>query len=350
MRHRARLTSVLASLCLLPAIVPSTASAQQRADVPMRDGVKLKTTFWLPGKGKFPAVLTRGYSPSGLGGYAPRFNAEHPSHIVLPILARKGAKAGKKAPDQILLADTGVVTLPDRRFKGGDHYWFEAFQTHVPIPRRDYTEFKDGRVYQRLDVLARPSLEPWWANQQLQQDGYNGDHWWPGRKWITVTEPGVYTTDHAWDSMRDARGLKERWDDPPPLRIALAVQKRVGPPNRKWTDRAIFPMTVRLTWVLVKKGAAFSGWEMVVGVERPRIRPLGLPHRTFEAPVTVTLASGTADAEIRYTTDGSDPDHASPLYSRPFVLERAAVVKARAFKEGLKDSDVSSAVYGKENP
>ena len=42
--------------------------------VEMRDGVKLKTTVWLPGEGSYPVVLTRGYSASGLGGAAPKWN------------------------------------------------------------------------------------------------------------------------------------------------------------------------------------------------------------------------------------------------------------------------------------
>ena len=50
------------------------AAAQQRVRVAMRDGVKLETTLWIPGKGSYPVVLTRGYSPGGLGGNASRFN------------------------------------------------------------------------------------------------------------------------------------------------------------------------------------------------------------------------------------------------------------------------------------
>lgn len=46
------------------------AQKSSTADVPMRDGAKLRTTIWLPGTGAYPAVLTRGYKPDGLGGFA----------------------------------------------------------------------------------------------------------------------------------------------------------------------------------------------------------------------------------------------------------------------------------------
>ena len=42
--------------------------------VSMRDGVRLKTTAWVPGEGVYPVVLTRGYSPTGLSGAAPTWN------------------------------------------------------------------------------------------------------------------------------------------------------------------------------------------------------------------------------------------------------------------------------------
>ncbi len=52
----------------------SVTAAATQVTVEMRDGVQLKTTVWLPGKGKYPVVLTRGYSSRGLGGAAPKWN------------------------------------------------------------------------------------------------------------------------------------------------------------------------------------------------------------------------------------------------------------------------------------
>ncbi|MDR1973130.1 MAG: M6 family metalloprotease domain-containing protein [Bacteroidales bacterium] len=51
---------------------------------------------------------------------------------------------------------------------------------------------------------------------------------------------------------------------------------------------------------------------------------------------TVTLSCATADAEIRYTLDGSTPTAASTLYSTPLQIATTATVKALAYKTGYR--------------
>ncbi len=94
------------------------------------------------------------------------------------------------------------------------------------------------------------------------------------------------------------------------------------------------------------------------GVALVKVLPKALPN-TVE-PVTfslalgvypsaeaVTLTTATPGAEIRYTLDGSEPTAASPLYERPVVLADGmlALMKAKAFKAGLKPSGTVSALY-----
>jgi len=94
------------------------------------------------------------------------------------------------------------------------------------------------------------------------------------------------------------------------------------------------------------------------GVALIKVLPKALPN-TVE-PVTfslapgvypsaeaVTLTTATPGAEIRFTLDGSEPTAASPLYERPVVLADGtlALMKAKAFKAGLKPSGVVSALY-----
>jgi len=50
-------------------------------------------------------------------------------------------------------------------------------------------------------------------------------------------------------------------------------------------------------------------------------------------------------AEIRYTTNGSIPDRNSELYSKPFQLNRSAVVLAKAFLGNQQESNVSAAYF-----
>lgn len=66
-------------------------------------------------------------------------------------------------------------------------------------------------------------------------------------------------------------------------------------------------------------------------------------RRNFIDSTVVDLTSPVAGAEVRYTTDGSDPTPQSPLYAGPITLANTATVKARAFKEGMDDGYVASA-------
>ncbi len=64
---------------------------------------------------------------------------------------------------------------------------------------------------------------------------------------------------------------------------------------------------------------------------------------SFPGSVTVTLACQDAEAAIRYTTDGTDPTADATQYTEPFKLIQTSTVKARAFREGLKESEIASA-------
>jgi glycosidase len=65
----------------------------------------------------------------------------------------------------------------------------------------------------------------------------------------------------------------------------------------------------------------------------------------------ISIMSGTPDAVIRYTTDGSTPGPASQVYSAPFVLPLGSwTVKAYATKSGQEDSSQTSAQYTISDP
>ena len=72
------------------------------------------------------------------------------------------------------------------------------------------------------------------------------------------------------------------------------------------------------------------------------------PGGTYGAPVFVVVSSPTEGAEIRYTTDGSDPTAASELYTDPVIVPNYAqnfVITARAFKTDWTPSPAASATY-----
>ncbi len=66
---------------------------------------------------------------------------------------------------------------------------------------------------------------------------------------------------------------------------------------------------------------------------------------TYADSVTFSIACATEDAEIRYTTDGTEPTEASTLYSTPISLTATTTVKAKAFKATWLDSETATATY-----
>ena len=61
-------------------------------------------------------------------------------------------------------------------------------------------------------------------------------------------------------------------------------------------------------------------------------------------PAVVRMSSETRGAEIRYTTDGSEPTAASPRYNAPVSISKPCTLKAAAFASGLKQSPSAKAV------
>lgn len=69
------------------------------------------------------------------------------------------------------------------------------------------------------------------------------------------------------------------------------------------------------------------------------------------APGTCALGSNlslicdTADSEIRYTTDGTNPTGISTLYEGPISFTEPVTIKAKAFKSGMASSPVVTGTY-----
>jgi uncharacterized repeat protein (TIGR03806 family) len=74
----------------------------------------------------------------------------------------------------------------------------------------------------------------------------------------------------------------------------------------------------------------------------PVIEPAG---GTFSKSVEIRLSDAQTDADIRYTLDGSVPGPSDARYDKPIVLSGPAVVRARAFKDGLTRSITAQEVF-----
>jgi alpha-tubulin suppressor-like RCC1 family protein len=66
---------------------------------------------------------------------------------------------------------------------------------------------------------------------------------------------------------------------------------------------------------------------------------------TFTSSQTISMSTTTNGAVIRYTTDGTDPDFRSALYSSPVVIGRTTVLNAAAFASDMTPSASVGGLY-----
>ncbi|MDM8539035.1 chitobiase/beta-hexosaminidase C-terminal domain-containing protein, partial [Desulfobacterales bacterium HSG17] len=85
-----------------------------------------------------------------------------------------------------------------------------------------------------------------------------------------------------------------------------------------------------------------TGGEPLNTVETPILSPI---PGTYTSTQTVTISCTTADAEIRYTTDSSEPTEISALYSAPISISTTTTLKAKAFKTNWTSSETTSGLY-----
>jgi hypothetical protein len=69
------------------------------------------------------------------------------------------------------------------------------------------------------------------------------------------------------------------------------------------------------------------------------------PPTTVIGSLSVEIATASPKVTIRYTTDGSDPGESSTLYEHPVEITESATLKAIAYGEGLKPSEITSGTY-----
>lgn len=75
-----------------------------------------------------------------------------------------------------------------------------------------------------------------------------------------------------------------------------------------------------------------------------KLNPPQVSNKTpvFESSIVPGLFHPVKGVEIRYTTDGTDPDSLSPVFKDGMVLNSNTTIRAKAFKEGWDASDVIS--------
>lgn len=91
-----------------------------------------------------------------------------------------------------------------------------------------------------------------------------------------------------------------------------------------------------------KGGQANTFTEIIEPVEAPYATPAG---GAVESGTVVSLHSDTEGAQIYYTLDGNEPTESSTLYEVPITITQATTIKARAYKDGLPESEVTRERY-----
>ena len=78
----------------------------------------------------------------------------------------------------------------------------------------------------------------------------------------------------------------------------------------------------------------------------PLLQPVVMAEPTlFTDSLLVEFYKPLGNPEIRYTTDGKEPDSLSNLYSKPFSINKSLTLKATAFKKGWEKSKPISIDY-----
>ncbi|NLX03765.1 MAG: hypothetical protein GXY33_01335 [Phycisphaerae bacterium] len=65
----------------------------------------------------------------------------------------------------------------------------------------------------------------------------------------------------------------------------------------------------------------------------------------FAGSTSVAISTGTPEARIYYSLDGSDPDEGDIAYSGPVVLTQTATIRARAYAAGMTPSPIGTASF-----
>ncbi len=95
-------------------------------------------------------------------------------------------------------------------------------------------------------------------------------------------------------------------------------------------------------WLPSNTGTATYTFSGTAALAKPLILPSG---GVYSSAITVQMSCSTLGADIRYTTDGSEPNAASMPYIVPFSIATNRVVKAKSFRSGLQESQTTTVSY-----
>lgn len=131
------------------------------------------------------------------------------------------------------------------------------------------------------------------------------------------------------------------------LKSATGTSSVVWTPTRNGT----YTLTHKVMNGTSQVGSTLSATFTVAGIYPAATTISPASGTVFEDALEVVLGCATADATVRYTTDGSEPTMASAAYAEPLTVRRTTTVKARAFFEnGDASAQTTVATYTLKAP
>jgi len=106
-------------------------------------------------------------------------------------------------------------------------------------------------------------------------------------------------------------------------------------------------LKIEIPQALAENPHGLIAYTFRIGVMPMAERPRSTTDKriSLNESITVTLASPTPGASIRYTLDGSIPTESSQLYGEPVVISRSGTLMARAFKNGMAPSTTAETSF-----
>ena len=215
----------------------------------------------------------------------------------------------------------------------------------------DYLKSK-GKTVIGWDEILEGGLAPGvvvqsWRSFQGAVEAAKLDHY-------VICSPASYT---YLNSDPDNLDLQNAYSfDPIPEGLSDGEKKYIlGGEANLWTERApqetvdskLFPRILALAevfWIEPRNKNYDEFYSRVqsayidltaLGIQYGRESKVIIPTTTYDdtkKEFSVSIEQGQKDVEIRYTTDGSEPDTNSSLYSQPIVIDNTTTMKIAAFK------------------
>ena len=120
----------------------------------------------------------------------------------------------------------------------------------------------------------------------------------------------------------------------------------VTPGDSDTTTAQITAKSAGTCTITASYGSFTAACEVTVN-ETPSVSPVTAEPDSGEVPAgtTVTLRCGTQDADIYYTTDGSEPSAQNTRYEGSITINSDTTIKAVAIKSGYNDSETAVFTY-----